>query len=63
MKNFPRCPLLKLLFILLITFGPAYGQTLDDYNYENNFDPGKNAVYDEFQLNGNTNYWHDTYEN
>ena len=38
------------------------GQKMDDYRYDNGQEqPIENAVSNEVQFNGYTNYWHDTY--
>ncbi|MCK5470989.1 MAG: hypothetical protein KAI99_20845, partial [Cyclobacteriaceae bacterium] len=50
------------IFLSLIFFGLlASAQNLDDFKYSG---PGKhveNPVINDFQFNGYTNYWHDTY--
>ncbi len=57
MKHF----LANLLILFLISASASYGQNLDDFKYNRTFDPEGNAVYDNFQFNGYTNYWHDIY--
>ena len=55
----------KLYFISSLSFvllnSVTYGQNLDAYKYNGMFDPDANKVYTNFQFNGYTNYWHDTY--
>ena len=62
MRRFFSYPVLTVLIIFLGINRPATGQEIDDYEYHNPFNPGRNAVADEFRFNGYTNYWHDTYE-
>ncbi len=55
----------RLLIILLVfsTSGFVFGQKIADYHYnERQLTPADHAVRSEFQFNGYTNYWHDTYD-
>ncbi len=61
MKNsFTSYYLLPLIFLLLAG-STANSQNLDGFKYNGSFSPDKNAVTTEFQFNGYTNYWHDSY--
>ena len=61
MKNsFIKHYLLPLL-ALVLTYSIGYAQNLEGYKYEGSFNPDKNAVTTDFQFNGYTNYWHDSY--
>ena len=61
MKNkLQKCFLLSLL-ALVISAGTAYTQNLEGFQNNGSFAPDKNSVTTDFQFNGYTNYWHDSY--
>ncbi|HLF32839.1 MAG TPA: hypothetical protein VI583_01300, partial [Cyclobacteriaceae bacterium] len=50
-----------LWIILAMTGNAVIAQSIDEFKYNNTFDPGANTVISNFQFNGYTNYWHDVY--
>lgn len=61
MKNsFQKFYLLSLL-ALIVSTGFSYAQNLDGFQNNGSFNPEKNSVTTDFQFNGYTNYWHDSY--
>jgi hypothetical protein len=60
-----RSLLKKLQFIILVLFTSSVtviqAQIPDNLISNGSFDPGANAVKNNFQFNGYTNYWHDVY--
>jgi hypothetical protein len=61
MKNSFTSYYLLPLIVLLLAGSTANSQNLDGFKYNGSFSPDKNAVTTEFQFNGYTNYWHDSY--
>jgi hypothetical protein len=49
------------LFFMALISNSTIAQNLEEYTYNDMFHPVENAVYTDFQFNGYTNYWHDTY--
>ena len=61
MKNsFKKFYLLSML-ALIVSTGISYAQNLDGFQNNGSFNPEKNSVTTDFQFNGYTNYWHDSY--
>ena len=51
-----------MVLFLLSTNCFVYGQKIEDYTYDKGqLTPADNVIRSEFQFNGYTNYWHDTY--
>ncbi|MEI6678947.1 MAG: hypothetical protein WCL21_10095, partial [Mariniphaga sp.] len=61
MKNSFVSYYLLPLMVLLLTGNIASAQNLDGFKYNGSFNPDRDAVTTEFQFNGYTNYWHDSY--
>jgi hypothetical protein len=53
-----------LIALLLVFYsGVTLAQDLNEFKFKGSFDPGENAVRSDFQFNGYTDYWHDSYQN
>jgi hypothetical protein len=61
MKLFLKTHFNLLLLVLMFSSSIAYAQNLDGFKYKGSFNPEENAVSTDFQFNGYTNFWQDTY--
>jgi len=61
MKNRIKKFYLLPLLALIISGSAAFSQNLEDFGNNGSFNPEKNSVTTNFQFNGYTNYWHDSY--
>ena len=62
MKTLFKTLCLLPIFILAPVSNIVSAQNLDNYKYSGSFNPDENLVTANFQFNGYTNYWHDTYK-
>jgi hypothetical protein len=51
------------ILFLLVLFGQARAQGLDEYRFRGNVDTDQHSIANDFRFNGYTNYWHDLYRN
>ena len=51
-----------ILSLLILTGSIAYAQKLDDFEYRGSGKPAQNPVINEYQFNGYTNHWHNSYQ-
>jgi hypothetical protein len=49
------------LFAMVLISNTTTAQNLDDFKYNEQFYPDRNAIVTDFQFNGYTDYWHDIY--
>ena len=62
MKTFLKDSIAFLIIIFVLTAGSVAAQPLNDFTFKGSFDPMKNAIRNEVQFNGYTNYWHNDYK-
>ena len=51
-----------IFIVLVLTSTVAIAQNLDDFKFNGSFQPAGNSVKTDFQFNGYTNYWHDSFK-
>jgi hypothetical protein len=61
MRPFFRNYIILVALILLTAGGTALAQDINNYKFNGTFYPAENAIRTDFQFNGYTKYWHDTY--
>jgi hypothetical protein len=62
MRMFLKLSMTLMMFICCLINSSLYAQKPDDLQSAKSSPLMKNAVQDEFQFNGYTNYWHDSYD-
>ncbi len=61
MKSRSKKNYLLLVLAMFFLGSIVKSQNLDGFKYTGSFSPDSNAVTTDFQFNGYTNYWHDSY--
>ena len=62
MKQFKKNYFIIIALVFVMAGNSAIAQNFDDYKFNGSFQPEGNAVKTDFQFNGYTNYWHDTFK-
>jgi hypothetical protein len=62
MRNSLRKILFHTVFLLSVCYCRTFAQDLNDYKFNGSFEPEENSVRSDFQFNGYTNFWHDSYQ-
>ena len=62
MRSLSKCYYILIVCVLVLISKTTLAQNFDDYKFNGSFRPGDNSVRSDFQFNGYTNYWHDSYK-